>query len=274
MTRALVLGGGGIAGIAWEAGMVTGLRREGVDLGTADTIIGTSAGSVVGTLIATGADLEQAVAKQSTTDHGPRPPVDMAPVMQAFGILFDPSVEPKEARRRVGELALALPIVEGMARIESVGNRLPVKVWPDRDLQVTAVDTATGQFVVWNRESGVDLPLAVASSCAVPCVYPPVEINGARYMDGGVRSGTNADLAQGADTVVVLEPLIGMVPPERLARELEKTGATQTTTVGPDAAAKAVFGTDVLDPGLWAPAFKAGLAQAPSVAAQVGEVWG
>lgn len=273
MTRALVLGGGGIAGIAWEAGIITGLRREGVDLGTADTIIGTSAGSVVGTLLATGADLEHAVARQSTSDHGPRPVVDMAPVMQAFGILFDPSVEPKEARRRVGELALALPVVEGMARIESVGDRLPVKVWPERDLQVTAVDAATGQFVVWTRESGVALPLAVASSCAVPCVYPPVEIDGARYMDGGVRSGTNADLAQGADTVVVLEPLTGMVPPERLAGELAKTGATRTASVGPDEAAKAVFGSNVLDPGLWAPAFKAGLAQAPSVADQVSAAW-
>ncbi|WP_062442704.1 patatin-like phospholipase family protein [Herbidospora daliensis] len=273
MTRALVLGGGGIAGIAWEAGIVTGLRREGVDLGAADTIIGTSAGSVVGTLIATGADLEKAVARQSTSDHGPRPVVDMAPVMQAFAILFDPHVEPKEARRRVGELALALPVVDGMARIESVGDRLPVKVWPDRDLQVTAVDAATGQFVVWTGQSGVELALAVASSCAVPCVYPPVEINGARYMDGGVRSGTNADLARGADAVVVLEPLTGMVPPERLARELEKTGASRTVSIGPDAAAKAVFGDNVLDPGLWAPAFKAGLAQAPAVATRVAEIW-
>src|SRR4051812_29393426 len=66
--RALVLGGGGVAGIAWEAGIVTGLRQEGIDLGSADRIVGTSAGSVVGALIATGADLESEIAYQVETD--------------------------------------------------------------------------------------------------------------------------------------------------------------------------------------------------------------
>ena len=62
---------------------------------------------------------------------------------------------------------------------------------------ITLWSTADGSLVQWQRSSGVPLPLAVASSCAVPWVYPPVTINGRRYMDGGARSATNADLAAG-----------------------------------------------------------------------------
>ncbi|GAA3163833.1 patatin-like phospholipase family protein [Planomonospora alba] len=210
MTRALVLGGGGIAGIGWEAGIITGLRREGADLGEADLVVGTSAGSVVGALVAAGADLESAVAAQA-------------------------DAEPRAT--------------------------------------VPAVDTATGEFTVWERDSGVPLVSAVASSCAVPGVFPPVEINGRRYMDGGVRSTTNADLAEGCSAVVVVEPLAHLTPRAALAAETAGLGGAEVVHVGPDEAAVAVFGVDVLDPSLWRPAFDAGLAQAPAVAGSVREAW-
>ncbi|GAA3426757.1 patatin-like phospholipase family protein [Streptosporangium sandarakinum] len=279
MTRALVLGGGGIAGIAWEAGIVAGLREAGLDLGEAGLVVGTSAGSVVGALVATGADLESAVAAEADGTNGAggtgagtaaRPAVDMEPVMAAFGLLYDPSLEPREARRRIGELALA---AEGAARIESVGERLPVKEWPDRRLLITAVDAGTGEFTVWDRDSGAPLAAAVASSCAVPCVFAPVEIGGRRYMDGGVRSATNADLAAGSSAVVVLEPLAHFTPRTRYRDEIAELGGVPVAHVAPGEAAVAVFGADVLDPGLWKPAFEAGLAQAPAVADEVGRVW-
>ncbi|MEU3163154.1 patatin-like phospholipase family protein [Streptosporangium sp. NPDC006930] len=274
MTRTLVLGGGGVAGIAWEAGIVTGLRRAGIELGEADLIIGTSAGSVVGTLVATEADLESSVGVQADTEVpnvSTASAVDMEAVMAAFGVLYDPSLEPLEARRRVGEMALA--VKDTSARIETIGNRLPVKEWPERRLLITAVDAGTGEFVVWERDSGAPLVAAVASSCAVPCVFPPVEIGGRRYMDGGVRSATNADLAAGSSAVVLLEPLAHVSPRSRLEAELAELGEATVAHVVPDEASVAVFGTNVLDPALWRPAFQAGLAQAIAVQESVARAW-
>ncbi|MBD3144523.1 patatin-like phospholipase family protein [Microbispora bryophytorum] len=273
MTTALVLGGGGVAGIAWEAGIVTGLRRLGVDLGTADRIIGTSAGSVVGTLVATGADLEEAVAHQTEVDTGSAPAVDMNEVMQAFAIMFDPTLDPLEARRRVGQMALAARVDHYADRLAAVGERLPVKEWPERELLITSVDAATGEFVVWDRSSGAPLVLAVASSCAVPMVFPPVEINGRRYVDGGVRSATNADLAEGARALVVLEPLGNLTPRAVLDAEMAKAGAPTSYVVHPDTASVAVFGQNVLDPALWGPAFAAGIDQAAALAEPIATVW-
>ncbi|MBB2912033.1 NTE family protein [Streptosporangium becharense] len=271
MTRTLVLGGGGVAGIAWEAGIVTGLRREGVDLGEADLLVGTSAGSVVAALIATGADLESAVASQAKTETATVSAVDMEAVMASFGILNDPSLEPREARRRVGELALG--VKDTGVRIGTIGDRLPVKEWPERRLLITAVDAGSGEFVVWDRDSGASLVSAVASSCAVPCVFPPVEIGGRHYMDGGVRSTTNADLAAGACAAVVLEPLAHLTPRRRFETEIAALDGTALAHVVPDEAAVAVFGVDVLDPELWRPAFAAGLAQASAVTESVAGVW-
>ncbi|WP_329092530.1 MULTISPECIES: patatin-like phospholipase family protein [unclassified Streptosporangium] len=271
MTRTLVLGGGGVAGIAWEAGIITGLRRAGIELGEAELVVGTSAGSVVGTLVATEVDLEGSVAVQADAEAATAFTIDTEAVMAAFGVLHDPSLEPQEARRRVGQMALG--VKDTGARIETVGSRLPVKEWPERRLLITAVDARTGEFVVWERGSGVPLVSAVASSCAVPCVFPPVEIGGRRYMDGGVRSVTNADLAAGSSAVVLLEPLAHVSPRDRLEAELAELGDATIAHVVPDEASIAVFGANVLDPALWRPAFQAGLAQAPAVAESVARAW-
>lgn len=281
--RALVLGGGGVAGIAWEAGMLAGLRTAGVDLSDADLIVGTSAGSVVGSFLAHDGDLAaavQAMAEQAADRAAgraggpPAPPADMTAVMTAFAILFDPEIEPQEARARVGRLALETPVDGRADRLRAIADWLPDHGWPDRRLLVTAVDTADGGFTVWHADAGVPLPLAVMSSCAVPCVFPPVEIGGSRYMDGGVRSMTNADLARGASAVVVLEPMAHLAPRDRAEAELKEIGTDNIASVVPDQAAVDAFGLNVLDDALWGPAFEAGLAQASSAAGQVAAVWG
>lgn len=280
MHKALVLGGGGVAGIAWEVGVIHGLIREGVDLGDADLIIGTSAGSVVGALVAGGADLEQAIETQiaaeaeagrSAPAPGPGPSAEA--ISAAFAVLFDPALEPREARRRVGEFALAARDVPSEERAREVFERLPIHRWPERPLKITAVDARTGDLVVWDKDSGVPLVKAIASSCAVPCFVPPVTIGDGRYIDGGVRSPINADLAAGAAAVVILEPLAAQWPRERVRPELEALGSARVLSIVPDEAAVAVFGTNVLDPGLWGPAFTAGLNQAASLAAAVRKVW-
>src|ERR1700734_2192813 len=108
MTSALVLGGGGVAGIAWEAGIIDGLRRAGTDLGAADLIVGTSAGSVVGTAVRQDADLELFINLRAGLP-GARHRPDMDAVARAFAVLADTSLEPGEARRRGGGSAAGAP---------------------------------------------------------------------------------------------------------------------------------------------------------------------
>ena len=284
MTYALVLGGGGVTGIAWETGLLRGLLEAGIDLTAADAIVGTSAGSVVGAQVATGASLEELYLRQVTLGHAPheRPP-NLGPLMKFFaGRGPEPDASRAQARpsREVlawigGQARAASTKVSEAGRLKVIKSRLPVHEWPERPLLITAIDTADGSLVVWERASGVPLPLAVASSCAVPWVYPPVGINGRRYMDGGVRSATNADLAAGYRLVLVVAPTAGLgsaVLDEEVAG-LRDAGARVEVLV-PDEAARDAIGPNPLDPARRAAAAEAGRAQAPAAAEALGEVRG
>jgi NTE family protein len=103
----------------------------------------------------------------------------------------------QEVRKEIGEMAVGAKTASEESWVEYFEEHIGEKPWPDRDLRVTAVDCESGDFAVWTRESGVSLARAVASSCAVPGLFPAVRINSRLYTDGGVRSGTSADLAKG-----------------------------------------------------------------------------
>ncbi|WP_433077187.1 patatin-like phospholipase family protein [Dactylosporangium sp. CA-052675] len=271
MTRALVLGGGGMTGIAWEFGILAGLARAGVTVGDADVIVGTSAGSVVGTVVAAGIPLEDALLAQ----HGPSsgaPAVDITPAMAAFALLADRSRPRAEIMAEIGAMALAAPAGDEGAHVARLAAQLPVADWPGRDLRITAVDTDGGTPAVFDRAAGVPLPLAVAASCAVPCVYPPITIDGRRYMDGGVRSGTNADLAGGAGALLVVAPVGGLIRP-MIDREIAAAGAARSLVVEPDEEALEAIGPNVLDPSRRAAAAEAGLRQGAALADAVRAVW-
>jgi NTE family protein len=136
------------------------------------------------------------------------------------------------------------------------------------------VDVATGEFRVFDRDAGVPLVLAVAASCAVPGVWPPVTIEGRRYMDGGVRSGSNADLAAGYDRVVVLAPLVRAIGPGVGAQvEALRKNGSRAELVTPDPAALKAFGRNVLDPAKRADAARAGRTQSASAIDRVRSVW-
>src|SRR6202011_3154112 len=90
-----------------------------------------------------------------------------------------------------------------------VAARLPRQQWPYRRMIVVAVNAHTGELAAFDRDSGVELVDAVTASTALPGLVPTVSINGTRYIDGGVRSPDNADLASGYANVVVLSPLGG-----------------------------------------------------------------
>ena len=280
MTRALVLGGGGIAGIAWELGLLSGLAAAGVDVRDADLVVGTSAGSIVGTLVRTGADLEEAYAAQL----GPVPATERAVDFDGAGFFAAMAGalagvgSRQEARARIGALALRAQTMPESERRAVIGGRIGSPEWPAARLVVTAIDTADGEFLAIDGDTGIGLLDAVAASCAVPGVYPPITIGDRRFMDGGLRSPTNADLAAGHDRVLVVAPMGGF-PGSPLGPSLEEEMAAlrregEAHLVLADEAALAAFGSNPLDPATREPAARAGRAQAGRVAAEVRAAWG
>ncbi|RKN41423.1 patatin-like phospholipase family protein [Micromonospora endolithica] len=277
MTRALVLGGGGVTGVAWELGVLYGLAARGVDLTGADLVVGTSAGSVVGAQVCSGVAVAQLYQAQ-LRDPGGEVAARLgwrvvARLLRAGGLTRDGA----RARARIGAMAVAARTPSEESRRAVIEARLPVRQWPARRLLVTAVDAATGGFVVFEAGSGVSLVDAVGASCAVPGVWPPVTVGDRRFIDGGMRSAVNADLAAGAEAVVVLAPTsVAFGPMPRLAAQVAalRSAGSRVVVVAPDSAARAAIGRNVLDPARRAGAARAGRAQADAVAEQVAAVWG
>lgn len=275
---ALVLGGGGVTGIAWELGVLTGLAEAGVDLTGADFVVGTSAGSVVGAQITSGAPLHELFDRQLQPPGSERVARMTRGTLAryAWAMLLSRGRD-QEFRRRIGTLALRAEAA-GLTpseeeRLAVTRSRLVSDEWPQRPLVVTAVDAESGEFRTFDRDAGVPLVAAVAASCAVPGVYPPVTVGGRRYVDGGVRSAANADLAQGYERVVVLAPIVRGAGPVTSV-DAQVTGmVARVTVVQPDAASTAAIGKNVLDPAARRPSAEAGRAQGKSVVQQVAEVW-
>lgn len=280
-TRALVLGGGGVAGIAWELGILMGLYDAGVDVRGADVIIGTSAGSVVGAQITSGTDLESLYASQLTpVEQSKELKVAFDPIkmMEAFSqAIAGAGSDLKAVRARIGAYALTVPATPEAERRVIIETRLPVHTWPQQRLLITAVDTETGEEYIMDRASGVSLVDAVAASCAVPGIWPPVAIAGRRYMDGGVRSATNADLARGYERILILNPLgananffgAGI---DSEAAALEREGS-QVLVIAPDAASTTAIGLNPLDPATRQPSALAGRTQGRELAAPIAALW-
>lgn len=274
MSTALVLGGGGITGIAWELGILAGLAEAGIDLTDADRVIGTSAGSVVGVQITSGtpiADLYDGQLEPPDAELGGR--------LSRLALLkmVPPYILPGDGRTklaRVGRLALKSHEPGSVDREGVIRSRIHTEDWPDRDLQIAAVEAETGEFTVFTRDSGVDVAKAVAASCAVPTVWPPVAIDGRHYIDGGMRSTANVDLAAGAERVIVLAPLPQALSKKTSIRaQLEKIAPCEWSVITPDPEALAAFGKNLLDPAKRADAARAGLRQSAGLVDEVRHVW-
>src|SRR5690349_12535570 len=211
-SRALVLGGGGPVGVAWEIGLLAGLVAAGVDLTDADLVVGTSAGSVVGAQVASGRDIGEMYAAQLVPASSEIPARLGMSTLLRWGWTAVRYGDSPQGRARIGAMALAAPTVSEAERRAVIESRMPVREWPARRLLITAVDATSGGFVAFDRDSGVGVVDAVAASCAVPGVWPPVTIGERRYVDGGARSAANVDLATGYDRVVVVAPIEGRFP--------------------------------------------------------------
>jgi NTE family protein len=296
---ALVLGGGGAAGNAWEIGVIAGLAEAGLDLTeAADLVVGTSAGATAAAQVRSGMPAAELLASvlsppaQPAGQNRERPPsLPMATVFERMRAIGAAATSAADLQRAMGAFGLESDSTLGPAagqRRATVAARLPRPEWPDRPMIVVAIDAHTGELAAFDRDSGVDLADAVTASCALPGLVPTHSINGTRYIDGGVRSADNADLASGYANVVVLSPLggRGQAPPqagqfEGLRRDpewgtdlasqaegLRKQGS-RVEVITPDADSRAAMGTNQMDPATRIPAARAGFAQGKQEATRV-----
>jgi NTE family protein len=299
---ALVLGGGGAAGQAWQIGVIAGLAEAGLDLTeAADLVIGTSSGSTTAAQVRSGIPAAELLASVLSPPVRPvgqsreQPPsLPMATVFERMRAIGAAATSAADLRRAMGAFGLESDSILGPAaagqRRAMVAARLPRAEWPDRPMIVVAVDAHTGELAAFDRDSGVDLVDAVTASTALPG-GPTHSINGTRYINGGVRSGENADLASGFANVVVLSPFGGRnrTPPERgadpagqfeglrrfpgadLASQVEalRKQGSHVEVITPDADSRAAMGTNQMDLATRIPAARAGFAQGKQEATRV-----
>jgi NTE family protein len=275
--HALILGGGGPLGEAWESGVIAGLMEKGVDFAAIDRIIGTSSGAIVGARLAGRMSRSELTTAALTRFEGPSrkstgkpPPHDLTVLVRSLEQLNAGKLSQQSAGVEVGEWALKVsPIASEAEFVASYERRFPQPSWPSPAYECVSVDAMDGSLRVWNQSSYVPLALAVASSCALPGFFAPVTIDGHRYMDGGARSATNADLARGCKTAIVLAPTVG--PGDELAKvsvqpldhELEvlRESGCKVALIVPDAASLGAFGGSLGNSGRAGLALEAGRSQ-------------
>jgi NTE family protein len=199
MKIGLILGGGGEVGVAWELGVLAALAADtGFTAADCAVVVGTSAGAYVGALTAHGADPGQ-VMEAVTNGPGLSPTsADIDPeavpadpgrgssvIPDDIAILMVSAEGTVEERAvAIGKLAMQAPTELDSAQfVAATGSILGFSTWPDVDFRPTSVNAETGATVLWNRDSGIDLVTAIASSYAIPGFFPPVEINGLNYFD-------------------------------------------------------------------------------------------
>jgi NTE family protein len=275
--RALVLGGGGVTGVAWELGLIAGLLDKGIDVTTADLFVGSSAGAVVAAQITAGVTVEELFGRQlAGAGQEVAARIGMG-ALAGLGLAMVRGGGERAVLQRVGAMALRAKTMPQAERKAIIAGRLPVDAWPQPRLMITAIVARTGEFVVFDKDSGVSLVDAVAASCAVPGVWPPSDVNGELYIDGGIRSPANVDLVPPEyDRVVVIAPLVASFSRSMSvkAQVAALPAGTRTAVVSPDEAATRAIGNNVLDPAKRADAARAGRVQAGTVAAAIEAVWG
>ncbi|MGX6607156.1 patatin-like phospholipase family protein [Micromonosporaceae bacterium Da 78-11] len=271
--KALVLGGGGVTGVAWEIGLLLGLAEHGVDLSDAELLVGTSAGSVVAARVLSGVPLADLFEAQLAPPTG-----EIAARMSVGGLLKFGAAglwpgDPAKGRAWLGRQSLKATTVTEAERRAVIALRVGRDDWPATPLLIPAIEALTGALKVFDKDSGVSLIDAVAASCAVPLTWPPMTVDGRRYLDGGARSVANVDLAAGSDRVVVIAPITASA--RRSTRPATQAAALGVPHVvlSPSDAARKRMGRNPLDPAFRAAAAEAGRTQAAREAEKVRTTW-
>jgi NTE family protein len=289
----LVLGGGGSTGNAWLIGVIAGLFEAGLDVTTADLTVGTSSGSTTAAQLAGAtppallAAILDAVPQHQTASVGTAPGRTQAGAvtdrLERMRKIIAACDGVADFRRKMGAAALdAEAASDGSWPSrwrDVVAARLPGAQWPDRRMLIAAVDARTGEPVVFDRHSGVDVIDAVAASTAGG--GSPYRIGAGKYIDGGYRSNAeNADLAAGHGRVLVLSPLGGrslhpLAWGTHLASQVEDLRAHGSVvgTIFPADDSEHMFGANAMNPSLRPPAARAGYDQGNALAARLTEFW-
>ncbi|MFA7552903.1 MAG: patatin-like phospholipase family protein [Spongiibacteraceae bacterium] len=273
----LVLGGGGVTGIAWMTGLIYGLQLRGLELSAIDRVIGTSAGAAVAAQITSSTSLHDLYQRQVD----PVQQVDeLIPSINIFALVLKllpillTEKNPEKFRQRIGKLAMNTKTTAASERQKVIAARLPNQQWPATALTIMAVDANSGTLISFDKDHNIALIDAVAASCAVPGVWPPVAINNQWFIDGGTRSANNADLACGAKNVLVIAPMGDKKQPgpsSNLEQEVEllRKSGSAVTVIKPDSNAVKMMGRNPLNPRKRAQAALAGKQQGEREASRV-----
>jgi len=272
--NALVMGGGGPVGASWTAALLHGLISAGLPAAESDVVVGTSAGSVVGAWLTMRPDdlltvpvrMRQRAAwhaRNRKSGHG-----DTSLLRR----MAQGSGQDVDAARRIGAAAIAAIPPISADEAETLWKAfLPEGPWPPR-LRAVAMNAGTGLVHAWSAQDGISLPVAVSCSTAAPGAAPPVAVAGSVWVDGGVRSSTNADLVVGfgePGNVLVVAPM----PADDLKREeailTERGYRVRVIVAEPFYQAPA----DLLDPGFIGKAAVSGASQARDVAPDLLTWW-
>jgi NTE family protein len=231
----LVLGGGGVVGQAYHSGVLAVLQHDfGLDARAVDMVVGTSAGSITGTLLRLGVSAEDLAAwtvkaplsgdddvlrqmtEATVPELAPFRPLELLrrPLrLPGRHMLTRALTRPLQFRPVSVGMTLIAPgrhdILEQLAAL----RELERPEWPQPDLWICAVRRRDGRRVVFGRPGAPEAPihLAIGASCAVPGYFAPVQIGRHSYIDGGVHSPTNAAVlrGQGLDLAIVIAPMSG-----------------------------------------------------------------
>lgn len=273
---ALVLGGGGLTAYAWEIGMLAGLADAGLDLSGADVLAGTSAGSLLALDLAQGASPGELFEEQV---HRKRPMMDVdftlgMTVKYLWAALG--SRDPETVVKRLGRLALSVRHMSEAQVFDAIRPQLPVQDWPERPVRLFTTDALTGRTTGFGADSGIELLRAMAATCALPPLFPPITVGEGRWMDGGVRSTTNVDLMGDCRRVVALAPVPkgpGASPGAVGQGAVLTAGGARAAVLVPDREARRAFGRNPLDASRIPGAVRAGRRQAAGHVEQIGAVW-
>lgn len=283
----LVLGGGGIYFVAWQIAYLRELARHGVDLSRATTMVGTSAGSVVASLVAAGR-LDLAGKQLEAVSRVPQLVGALAPVGQlnssqqrALEVFTAATDDRPETIKRIGFAALAADAVPPAKIRRSIALILASRRWPSDALHIATVDTYTGERLVVRQKSGVPVSHAAAASSSVPGIFSPQPVLDRRCMDGGVSgSPINSDVVSGAERVVILAlgagrkgpaPMMTIAPDaaQQEIRALEDAGS-KVLIKGP----RAFDVTTLMSPASTREGLADGIAQARADVDELAAFWG
>jgi NTE family protein len=269
--NALILGAGGPAAAAFEIGVVAGLADGGVDVRDADVLVGTSAGARVAVQLAGSGDINELFRRKLAPCSIRRPSVDMKTWGKRIAETKARGGTTTEILKRMGELAMSIPGDDRRAHAQ-----ISESDWPAKRVMLVSVECETGERRAFERTSTATLEDAIAASGALPGVSPPIEIGGSHYMDGGMYSTDNADLAVGFDRVLVValragNPRLPLVGIEDTTRALAHSFVIQ-----PDDASQAALvavGGNVLNPDVGPPMARAARALGQLLASRIAKFW-